>query len=484
MNDRQSHVGSISSGIALSVCARGFCSTYTGGVDVGGYIFMNLALPAMMMIIILLALIIWSRIPTPVIMMSVPVGFALICGYGMSNTLDRIMAQFHSVMGNMGYMLLFSLIYFQMLTETGMFEQMIQAVLKVVGNKMNVVMVFILTTVIALAVGLTTNIVAVYLIVFPIVIPLYKKFNMDRIAAVILAQTASCVFAFLPWNYNLTLGVASTGCNLNELAAASFPWSMCLIPVVVLQWIYFSLRHRQEHGTLGAEMTSGTKMTLEVEISGDVPNENLNARPRLFWINAAVFIAVIAALTVFSFPAWFVFCAAAFATTIINYCKDYAPIWNKCAPAFLNILTMLLAVSAYIAVFTYGPEGGSSMAEALAAWLIGAVPGSMMRYTAVLFLLALVLLVRLAPYQISVAMYPMLVSIGAEFGISAVSIIAPLVTCIGLGTGVSPMTASTYVSATLAEVEMDELSRRGVGIMSVSLFGVVVVAALWGMLPL
>lgn len=457
---------------------------------------MNLALPAMMMIVILLVLIIRSRIPAPVIMMSVPVGFALICGYGMSDTLDRIMAQFHSVMGNMGYMLLFSLIYFQMLTETGMFEQMVQAVLKAVGDKMNVVVVLVLTTVIALAVGLTTNIVAVYLIVFPIVIPLYKKFNMDRIAAVILAQTASCVFAFLPWNYNLTLGVAGTGCDLKELAAASFPWSMCLIPVIALQWIYFSLRHRKEHGTLRAEMTSEAGMTSEAEmtsgaelsseagVSGDVPEENLNARPQLFWINTAVFMAVIAALTVFSLPAWFVFCMAAFATTIINYCKDYAPIWNKCAPAFLNILTMLLAVSAYIAVFTYAPEGGSSMAEALAAWLIGVVPGSMMRYAAVLFLLALVLLVRLAPYQISAAMYPMLVSIGAEFGIPAVAIVAPLITCIGLGTGVSPMTASTYVSAELAEVEMDELGRRGVGIMCVSLFGVVIVAALWGILPL
>lgn len=108
----------------------------------------------------------------------------------------------------------------------------------------------------------------------------------------------------------------------------------------------------------------------------------------------------------------------------------------------------------------------------------------MMRYAAVLFLLALVLLVRLAPYQISAAMYPMLVSIGAEFGIPAVAIVAPLITCIGLGTGVSPMTASTYVSAELAEVEMDELGRRGVGIMCVSLFGVVIVAALWGILPL
>lgn len=445
---------------------------------------MNLALPAMMMILILLVLIIWNKIATPIIMMSVPVGFALICGYGMNDTLDMIMAQFHSVMGNMGYMLLFSLIYFQMLTETGMFEQMIQGVLNAVGENMNVVIVLVLTTVIALAVGLTTNIVAIYLIVFPIVIPLYKKFNMDRIAAVILAQTASCVFAFLPWNYNLTLGVASTGCDLKELVAASFPWSMCLIPAVVMQWVYFSLRHRKEHGTLGAGMPSEAEITSKADISEDGAQENSNARPHLFWMNAAVFLAVIATLTVFSVPAWFVFCMAAFATTIINYCKDYAPIWNKCAPAFLNILTMLLAVSAYIAVFTHAPESGSSMAEALAAWLIGVVPKSMMRYTAVLFLLALVLLVRLAPYQISVAMYPMLVSIGTEFGFSAVSIVAPMVACIGLGTGVSPMTASTYVSAALAEVDMDELGRRGVLIMSVSLAGVVLAATFGGILPL
>lgn len=439
---------------------------------------MSLTSMVITMIIVLLALIIWNRIPIPIVMMTVPFVFALICGYGMDNVIRIVETQFQTTMDTIGYMLLFSLIYFQMLTETGMFEQIIQVILQIIGDKMNVVTVFVLTTVIALIVGLTTNIVAIYLIVFPVTIPLYKKFGINRIAAVILVQTASCVLAFLPWNYNLTLGVASTGCDLNDLSAAALPWGMCLIPVVVLQWMYFAARHKKEHGTLGLGQRKETESVKEAE------NGDLNARPQLIWINAVIFVIVIMALTVSLLPSWFVFCAAAFITTIINYRKEYGAIWNKCAAPFLNILTMLLAVSAYIAVFNHVPENGKSMAEEVAFWLVSVVPGSMMRFSAVICLLVLVLLVRVVPYQILVAMYPMLVSIGATFGISAVSIVAPLSAYIGLGTGVSPMTASTYVSSALSEVDVRELGTRGVGIMFVSVLAAAAVAAGFGILPI
>lgn len=439
---------------------------------------MNLTTMAIIMIIILLALIIWGKMPIQMVMMAVPFAFALICGYGLDNVIRIVQTQFRLTMDNIGYMLLFSLIYFQMLTETGMFEQIIQVILHVIGDKMSVVTAFVLTTAIALVVGLTTNIVAIYLIVFPIMIPLYKKFGINRIAAVILAQTASCVLAFLPWNYNLTLGCASTGCDLKELAAAAFPWSMCLVPVVVLQWVYFSVQHKKEHGTLNLEQKKEAEPVKEAETG------NSNVRPQLFWMNAAVFIIVIMVLIMSSLPSWFVFCTAAFVTTIINYRKEYGLIWNKCAVPFLNILTMLLAVSAYIAVFNYIPESGKAMAEEVALWLVSVVPESMMRFSTVICLLLLVLIVRVVPYQILVAMYPMLISIGAAFGISAVSIIAPLTAYIGLGTGVSPMTASTYVSATLSEVDVEELGVWGVGIMFVSVLAAVVVAAGFGILPI
>jgi len=431
---------------------------------------------AIIMILVLLAVIIWNKIPTPIVMLSIPFIFALLCGYGVKNTAAAILNQFNGTMATIGYMLLFSLIYFQMLTETGMFDTIIQAIMKVVGGKMNAFVVLVLTTVIALLVGLTTNIVAIYLIVFPVMIPLYKRFGIDRLAAVILAQTASCVFAFLPWNYTLTLGVASTGCDLNELSAAIIPWSLCLIPVVVLQWLYFTVQHRKKNGSLGLKAEDDVEQIREVK-------ENPNARPQLFWVNIFVFAAVIVSLTVFALPSWLVFCGAAFITTVVNYRRDYGPIWNKAAAPFLNILTMLLAVSAYIAVFNYAPEGGSSMVASLAAWMISIVPGSMIRFTTVIFMVLLVGIVRIVPYQIVVAMYPMLVSIGANFGISAVMIVAPLVAFIGLGTGVSPMTSSTYVSTALAEVDINDLGKRGVVIMTASAIVATLLGTVFGVLP-
>ena len=107
----------------------------------------------------------------------------------------------------------------------------------------------------------------------------------------------------------------------------------------------------------------------------------------------------------------------------------------------------------------------------------------MIRFTTVIFMVLLVGIVRIVPYQIVVAMYPMLVSIGANFGISAVMFVAPLVAFIGLGTGVSPMTSSTYVSTALAEVDINDLGKRGVVIMTASAIVATLLGTVFGVLP-
>ena len=428
------------------------------------------------MIVVLLAATIWNKIATPIVMMCIPIVFALIAGYGLTDIASMVATQFNGTMSSVGYMILFSLIYFQMLTETGMFDTIIGKILKLVGKRMNVVIIMMLTTLIALIVGLTTNVVAVYLITFPIVLPLFKRFKMDHVAMIILAQTALCVFSFLPWNYNLALGVAATGCDLNELANAALPWSMCLIPVIILQWVYFALVHKKKNGSLALPADA-------LEIERAEAKENPLARPKMFWVNLLIFVAVILCLTLTKLPSWFIFAIAAFITTIVNYNKNWGEVWGKAANPILNILTMLLAVSAYIAVFNYTPEGGVSMSTTLAEWLVSVVPGGAIQFTTVIFIAILVLLVRVVPYQLAVAMYPMLVGIGATFGIPAAVVIAPLATYIGMGTGVSPMTAATYVSTALAEVDIKELGKRGLVIMEVSVLFAMILAGVLGFWP-
>ena len=98
-----------------------------------------------------------------------------------------------------GYMVLFALIYFTMLSESGMFHILVKQFLKLFRGSMNIYLVMIMTSVIAAIGMLTSSVITAYLIVFPIMIPLYEKMKFNKISAMIIAQTAIAAMCFLPW---------------------------------------------------------------------------------------------------------------------------------------------------------------------------------------------------------------------------------------------------------------------------------------------
>ena len=432
---------------------------------------------SILLVVVLFAALLWNKIPTPITMMVIPFVFALIAGYTLLETATAVANQFNSLMTSVGYMILFSLIYFQVVTDCGMFDTIIDKLLDIVGTKINVPVILILTAVISLIVSLTTNITAAYLVTVPIVLTLFKRFQMDRMAAIIICGTSLVIFSFLPWSFGLAMASQMIGAEINDLSAAAMPWAMCFIPVLILEIVYFTLVHKKAHGTLALPHDAAD------EAEEQQRKENPFARPKLFWFNLILFIAVVLCLTLSGLPAWSIFAAAAFLGSIVNYPKDSGKVWNKAATPILNILLMLLAVSAYIAVFSYAPEGGTSLLNALSTWLVGSVPEFLLRYSGVIFVILAVIIVRLVPYQMYMAMFPMIASVGMAFDISAVAMIAPLAVVMGMGSAVSPMTATTYVSTAVAEVDIMELGKRGVIYMEVGVIVALIFAAVFGLLP-
>lgn len=89
---------------------------------------------------------------------------------------------------------------------------------------------------------------------------------------------------------------------------------------------------------------------------------------------------------------------------------------------YLNIIVMLLAISVYQAVFN-----NTGMVGAISDGLIKICPKFMLEYIHIILLLLCVIIIYFIPFQIFNAMYPVFISIGAGFGIPAVTIIAPFV---------------------------------------------------------
>ena len=428
-------------------------------------------LMAIVLILIVVATVVTKKVPFNFVLLIVPAVCALILGHSVEETSTFIVGQLSSMMESAGFMLLFAFLYFQMLTEAGVFDTIVTAVTTKLGSKMNVIVIMVLTTLIGGFSILTGNFTPAYLITFPILVPLYKKFDFDREAAFIIAQTAMSALCFSPWGIGMAYTASSAGLDANELAAASMPWGLCFIPAIVLQWVYFAWQHKRRVGTFQA--------VAEVETAEKEKEENPDLRPQFFWLNLAIFVAALIALGVFGIAPYFVFIVTTVVTAMINYPKDFGRIFAKVGPMYLNILVMLIAINVYQAVFN-----NTGMVGAISDALMQFCPAFLLRYIHIILLLLCVVIIYVIPFQIFNALYPIFISIGAGFGIPAVAVIAPFVCNLSLATSSTPTNSSTYTGCALTETDVQHYCKKAVPVQTVTNAIVVLTAVLFGVLQL
>ena len=431
----------------------------------------TILLMAIILILIVVATVITKKVPFNFVLLIVPIVCALILGHSVEETSTFVVEQLSSMMQSAGFMLLFAFLYFQMLTEAGVFDTIVTAVTTKLGHKMNVIVIMILTTLIGGFSILTGNFTPAYLITFPILVPLYKRFDFDREAAFIIAQTAMSALCFIPWGIGMAYTASSAGLDANELAAASMPWGLCFIPAIILQWIYFGLQHKKRVGTFQA--------VAEVETAEEKKEENPNLRPKLFWVNLIIFVIALVALGVFGIAPYFVFIVATVVTAMLNYPKNFGEIFAKVGPMYLNILIMLIAINVYQAVFN-----NTGMVGAISDALMQFCPEFLLRYIHIILLLLCVVIIYVIPFQIFNALYPIFISIGAGFGIPAVAVIAPFVCNLSLATSSTPTNSSTYTGCALTETDVQHYCKKAVPIQTVTNAVVVLTAVIFGVLQL
>lgn len=267
---------------------------------------------ALIMLAIVITFIVTKKAPMPFVMATVPFICALILGFKLNKVSGMALDFTNNSMKSVGYMLMFALMYFTVLTETGMFDILVNKFIKLTRGKVNVYVVMILTSIIAAIGMLTSSVTAAYLIVFPVMMGLYNKIHFDKKAAMIITQTSLAAMCFVPWGIGISSSAVFAKVDPMALSKAVIPISLCFIPVIILQWIYFGIRHKKQMASMTVSEAAVTEEVTEKK-------ENPNARPELFWINFIIFLIVIVGLAYFKLPTYMVFIFATIITTLINY---------------------------------------------------------------------------------------------------------------------------------------------------------------------
>ena len=270
-------------------------------------------------IIAIVVLLFQSRTLPSIAFITVPAILGVILVIGGYYTWDNIAALIKAGFGSTGptaTLFVFSVLYFGIMTDAGMFDVIIGKLMKLVGD--NVIGVTLMTAVIALIGHLDGGGASTFCIVVPAMLPVYKRMHMRPTTLLRIAVLAMGVLNLMPW-----AGPTMRAASVLGIEAGSL-WGT-LIPVqifgIVLCLAHAVLAGFQEKAR-GAGLT-GKLAKEEGEVVVDAAAEdaakNELARPKLFWFNLILTIAVIALLIKDIFPSYVPFMFGVAIAILVNY---------------------------------------------------------------------------------------------------------------------------------------------------------------------
>ena len=319
------------------------------------------------MILCFMYLIMTRRMSALVALTLIPVLFALVA-YGLGFYFDSLSHIEISKLGEMmlegvkklaptGVMLLFAILYFAIMIDTGLFDPSVKWILKMVkGDPLKVTLGTITLT---LIVSLDGDGSTTYMICVAAMLPLYKRLGMSPLVMACLMMLASGIMNLTPWG----------GPTARAASALHVDPSAVFVPMVIpmlasIGWLYFL-------GYIYGKMERNRVGIIELDVShGDniqISNNPEANRAHLRWFNALLTVVLMVCLVKEVLPMSVLFMVALCIALVVNY-KDLdmqKSLVAHHAGSALNVVGIIFAAG----IFT-GILSGTGMVDAMSKELV------------------------------------------------------------------------------------------------------------------
>ena len=381
----------------------------------------------------------------------------------------------------------FSVLYFGIMTDAGMFDVIIGKLMKLVGG--NVIGVSVMTCIIALIGHLDGGGASTFCIVIPAMLPVYKKMHMRSTSLLQVAVLAMGVLNLMPWAGPTMRAASVLGVEAGEL------WGT-LIPIQIFG-VALALVHAVIVGVIEKKRGAGLNGKL-AQLEGDVvlgENEAVAqselARPKLFVFNIILTVAVIALLIYDLFPSYVPFMLGVAIAILTNYpgAKMQKRIINAHAgPALMMCSTLMgAAVLMGILVKSITVDGSDipSVVTCMADLIKMVLPAALGQHLPlVIGVLSVPLALAFDTDSYFYGMLPVMIGIGEGFGVGALPIAVAMVVCRNCATFISPMVPATLLGVGLADVDIkDHIKNSFLWVWGFSIL-CMIFAVIVGILPL
>ena len=205
------------------------------------------------MIILIVVLLLKGKMSPIVVLAVVPTVAALLLGFGPQEIGGFIKDGIGTTTSN-GILFIFSVIYFGVMSDTGMFDVIVNFLVKLAGN--NVIAVTVATAIIATIAHLDGTTATTVLITIPALYPVYKSMKID--GRILLCLTGACmgVMNLLPWGGPVARAATVLQMDANEL------WHI-LIPIQIVGLV-FNIVVAVLLGMLAIKQGAGARRCLSV----------------------------------------------------------------------------------------------------------------------------------------------------------------------------------------------------------------------------
>ncbi|MEV4683908.1 CitMHS family transporter [Streptomyces kurssanovii] len=394
-------------------------------------------------------------------------------------------------------MLMFAIVYFGVMIDVGLFDPIVRGILRFC--KADPLRIVIGTAVLAAIVSLDGDGSTTFMITVSAMYPLYKRLKMSLVVLTGIAATANGVMNTLPWG-----GPTARAATALELDAADIFVPMIpalgagLLFVLVLAYVlgrrertrlgYLTLDEvlEPEPGTVlvkagGGEHAAGaTGSTAGPDGTGSGPGADTGSpregdesplpdggfqgldpnrptlRPRLYWFNAGLTLALLTAMIMELLPIPVLFLLGAALALTVNFpsMADQKARIAAHADNVLNVAGMVFAAAVFTGVLT-----GTGMVEHMADWLVGAIPEGMGPHMAIVTgVLSLPLTYFMSNDGFYFGVLPVLAEAGAAHGVSPLEIARASLVGQPLHMS-SPLVPAVYVLVGMAKVEFGDHTR-------------------------
>lgn len=399
-------------------------------------------------VLVMMYLLMKSKTSPIALFILLPIIGALIGGFGVQE-INTFIKKGMGMVTNNAIMFCFSVVYFNIMNAVGIFDPIVDYLVKKAGN--NVVAVTVAASIVGILSHLDGASATTVLVTIPAMWPIFKRMNISAEALLLILSGSLGVMNMLPWGGPTARVAVVTGLDTNYLWIKMIPTQIfggvATIFMSALVGIY--------------EKKRGAGYRPDLELDTAAASKEKKQFTPLVAFNLLLTIVLLGVLSWGKIMAYTAFMIALAIALVVNY-KDLQEqedvIKKNCVAGFMMVAVMI-ASGVFVGVLNYTP-----MIKQMAITIVQIVPVPLERWLHIIIgLLTPFIGMAIGADAYYYGVTPLVIEVCKNFGIDAESVGIAALLGKNVAMLISPMNPSTWLALGLTGLGIREHIRYSVG---------------------